>query len=198
MSKDSLQLIVEWEKSFEYSEGEYVPLEGHPNTLKFVTPYDAQFNTTEQIFSDIRKLSETDLFKKLADDHRIKSIPRAFEKFAQPLGFSSGDFLFGPVIDSSSMLLIGSVIRTAKQTDGHALSVTAQEWTDIAFEQRELNPEGIPTNGSWFERCTGVIDPELQRKTLGRVALAILSSDIFSNRQEVAFRGEIATLQTTS
>jgi hypothetical protein len=195
-------ISVEWHSSFSYDEGYYEPIDSDENSLNFIRPHDKQASNANQVLKNIRDLAGGDLFDVLSEDHGIEKTS-VFILWATRLWRPSyRDSIFGGVVETSSIALIGTAIRGAKDEPGHEIELTAEGWTDMAFAARHLNPWGEidkhrSTTKSWYEYCTGISEPELQHKTIGRVALAIIESDILADPQEIAFRGNLATIQTT-
>lgn len=211
MAETSGRISVEWHESFEEGKiGRYQPVHEGSNALEFVTPYDRYYSHTDKILEDIGELSTGQLGNTLNEDHDIEKpdfsnfnpISRFFRKrLLSRIDPKLKRFVWADLITTNSMALIGSAIRHAKVQPDGLTEMDGEEWADLAYEQINLDPEGKDSTksvfGNWYEFCTGIKEPELQKKTLGRVALSIIRADMFAQPQKIAFRGNLATIQTS-
>lgn len=195
-------LEITWKNSFDYSAGGMAPVDGSIRNREYVQPFAVQGKRMEELFDNIRNLSSGKLYDQLSADDHLNDVlaDDVVDAMKRDQGVDVKDFLYGDVIDTSSMLLFGAALRAAKYQPTYTLTVPANAWTDLAFGQRNLDPWGEPpgqgTRG-WYEMCTGIAEPELQHKAIGRIALAIFESDFLDEPLEIAFRGNLATAHIT-
>lgn len=195
------KLSVKWKQSFSYDEGEYQPMDEEGRVHKFVSPYETQKERAEEVCTKVLALGSAGVYKSLYIDHGLKpvkvrnpilwlAVPRLRRKMDK--------FIWGDALESSTLLLLGSAIRHAKSAPDHQVDLSGGQWADLALQQRDLNPHG--ERDGWYEATTGIPNTkvDLQIKTLGRVATAVLDSDILAEPQLMAFYGQIAELQTVS
>lgn len=194
-------LSVTWLGEADLKKGKYVAVEGTDGRAnKWVTSYDEQYARLDAYFEEIMSLLQGDLYDQLSadfglDESKLELGDNRLTRIVPDLKNEMRKFLFSDTVEASALLLFGTAMLNAKVESSHQLAISTDEWAELAFTERNVTPDGELAEG-YYEQCTGESDENLQRKSIGRVALAIVEADIFVETQEVAFRGNLATIQT--
>ncbi len=194
MADTDLRIAAEWHESYGrdvWSPGVSVS-EAHSGYKEFMAPYEGRFDAVLKVAEGhIYKQIDTDLGPALglpvlsqADKAKLTSVLE---------DFNTGEFVWKNAVEATELLLISTLIRAAKEEKSKRLSLTGQEWGDLTFKRKNINPNG-KLDEDWLEEVSEETDPDHQNKIIGYCALKMIESGAFNEPQRLAFRGEIVTI----